>query len=128
MFCKNRNVFTRKDFYTLADYDQVGRALLALTKSGELIRIGYGLYAKARLNRITNLPMVAAEGGFYQVAREALDLLGVAWEPDEAEKNYMAGSLQIPVNAGVVIKDKFNRKIGTEKVQNDESKQTQDLC
>lgn len=56
--CWKRNVFTRKDFIALGGYDQVGRALLSLTREGKLIRIGYGLYAKARKNRITGLPIL----------------------------------------------------------------------
>lgn len=55
--CWKRNVFTRKDFEGLSDYDQIGRALLNLSRQGKLIRLGYGLYAKARPNRITGLPM-----------------------------------------------------------------------
>jgi hypothetical protein len=36
------------------------------SKEGKLIRIGYGLYAKARTNHITGLPMLASDGGFEQ--------------------------------------------------------------
>ena len=116
--CWKRNVFARKDFVTLGDYDQVGRALLNLTREGKLIRLGYGLYAKARVNRITGLPMIAAEGGFDQVAKEALTLLGVKWQPSIAEQNYNAGfTTQIPVNTQVLIKDRFNRTIGTDQLK-----------
>jgi hypothetical protein len=114
--CSKRNVFMRIDFVGLGNYDQIGRALLNLIKKAKLIRIGYGLYAKARINRITGSPMLAAVGGFDQVAKEALDLLGVKWQPSLAEQNYNTGStMQIPVNTQVIIKDKFNRTIGTDK-------------
>ena len=113
--CWKRNVFTRKDFESLGGYDQVGRALLALTREGRLIRIGYGLYAKARPNRLTGNIMLSSDGGFIGVAREALDLLGVKWEPSEAEQRYNDDlTTQVPVNLGVVIKGRFNRKIETE--------------
>ncbi len=113
--CWKRNVFTRKDFATLSDYDQIGRALLGLTKRGKLIRLGYGLYTKARTNRITGLPMIAAEGGFDQVAKESLSLLGVKWQSSIAEQRYNAGlTTQIPVNTQVLINDRFNRTIGTD--------------
>ncbi|HEV2524560.1 MAG TPA: hypothetical protein VGU44_05465 [Gammaproteobacteria bacterium] len=59
--------------------------------------------------------MIAAEGGFDQVAKESLDLLGVKWQPSLAEQNYNAGSTQIPINTQVLISDRFNRTIGTEK-------------
>lgn len=49
----NRLVFVRSDFSTLGGYDQVGRALRSLVAEGKLITVGYGLYAKARLNRLT---------------------------------------------------------------------------
>ncbi|MGD0465964.1 MAG: conjugal transfer protein [Gammaproteobacteria bacterium] len=111
--CKKRNVFTRNDFKTLGDYDQVGRTLLILTREGKLVRIGYGLYAKARVNRITGSPMIAAIGGFEQAAKEALNLLRVEWQPSIPEQNYNNGSTQIPVNAQVLIKGRFNRTIAT---------------
>lgn len=113
--CWKRQVFMRKDFIALADYDQVGRALLALTREGKLIRIGYGLYAKARVNRITGLPMLASAGGFEQVAKEALNLLDVEWQPGDMEQAYNSGSTQIPISAQVFINSRFNRKIGTDK-------------
>lgn len=108
-----QNVFMRKDFDALADYDQVGRVLLNLTKKGVLIKIGYGLYAKARLNPLTNKLMLAAEGGFYQVAEEALNRMNVQWSPNTAVKAYQQGSsTQIPANAVIVVNGRFNRKIG----------------
>jgi hypothetical protein len=115
--CWKRQVFLRTDFKPISeDYDQIGRALLTLTREGKLIRIGYGLYAKARLNRITGQPMLDSEGGFTQVAKEALDLLGVTWQPSSQEQNYNKDdSMQIPINAQIIIKTRFKRKIGTEK-------------
>ncbi len=111
----NKQVFLRSDFKKLSDYDQVGRALRNLEEDGELIRIGYGLYAKARINKLTGKKMLAAEGGFDQVAREALKRLRVNWEPSDAEKTYQRGSTQVPVNTQVVILERFSRKIGTDK-------------
>lgn len=99
----------------MGDYDQVGRALLTLTKEGSLIRIGYGLYAKARINRITGLLMIDSNGGFDGVAKEALDLLKVKWQPSRAQQYYNNGSTQIPTNTQVSIKGRFNRKIRTAK-------------
>ena len=72
-------------------------------------------YVKARANRITGLPMIAAAGGFEQVAKEALDLLDVEWEPSLMEQNYNSGSEQIPVNPQAIIRSRFNRKIATDK-------------
>lgn len=43
-----QDVFLRADFEQLGGYDQVGRALRELVTEGKLLKIGYGLYAKAR--------------------------------------------------------------------------------
>ena len=75
------------------------------------------LYAKARPNRITGKPMLSAEGGFSQVAQEALSRLGVKWQPSESVQAYQAGSTQIPANAEVIILERFNRRIGTDKFE-----------
>ncbi|MFM8454047.1 MAG: conjugal transfer protein [Gammaproteobacteria bacterium] len=113
--CWKRNVFTRKDFAELGGYDQVGRSLLQLERDGILIGMGYGLYAKARINSLTGKKMIACDEGFIGAAREALDLLGINWEVSEAERRYNNNlTTQIPINLGVTIKGRFNRKIRTE--------------
>jgi len=106
-----KEVFKRSDFKKLADYDQVGRALRELVEEGVLIKIAYGLYVKARLNRITGESMLAAPGGFTQVAKEALKRLSVPWEADSITKAYAAGSTQVPAAFQPVIKSRFSRKI-----------------
>lgn len=113
----SRNVFLRSDFKRLGDYDQVGRALRELVADAKLIKIGYGLYAKARPNRITNRPMLAGSGGFDSIVQEALTRLKVGWEPAATTKAYQMGSTQIPVNAEVAVVGRFSRKIGTDKFQ-----------
>lgn len=75
------------------------------------MRIGKGLYAKARQNRITGKPMIAAPGGFDQAAKEALSRLGVQWEPSSTEKAYQPGSTHIPARVVVSVKGSFNRRI-----------------
>jgi len=106
-----RMVFLRDDFAALGGYDQVGRVLRQLEAQGRLVRIGKGLYAKARPNRITGKPMIAAPGGFDQAAKEALNRLGVQWEPASAEKAYQAGRTQIPARVMVRVKGPFHRQI-----------------
>ena len=46
-------VFVREDFQDLSDYDQVGRALRNIIKTGRLVRLGYGVYAKTKRSTIT---------------------------------------------------------------------------
>ncbi len=107
-----RGVFLRRDFEKLGDYDQVGRALLALTREQKLQRIGYGLYAKARKNRITGKPMIAARGGLMEVAEESCKRLGVNYTRGESYQAYQNGSTQIPVRPEINVYGRFSRKIG----------------
>ena len=58
--------------------------------------------------------MLAAEGGFVAVAKEALKRLGVKWTDTNFDA-YQKGATQIPANAQVVVFGRFNRKIGTDK-------------
>ena len=111
----SRNVFLRADFERLGGYDQVGRALRMLVADGRLLKVGYGLYAKARPNRLTGESMLAAQGGFNAVAEEALKRLNVKWKTSSAIKAYRSGSTQIPANTEVVVLERFNRKIGTDR-------------
>ena len=50
-------------------------------------------------------------------AEEALSRLGVKWEPSKSVLDYQSGSTQIPANAEVIIFERFNRRIGTEKFE-----------
>ncbi len=78
------------------------------------MKIGYGLYAKAALNRITGMPMLDSDMGFLAIAQEALTRLGIKWEPSKSLSQYPAGSTQIPADDELVICERFNRQIGTE--------------
>ncbi|HVB04334.1 MAG TPA: DUF6088 family protein [Chitinophagaceae bacterium] len=106
------NVLLRDDFIDLGGYDQVGRALRQLAQKGRILKIGYGLYAKARVSSLTgeahpvqNLPTLA---------KEALKRLGVEVNPTKAELDYQAGgSTQIPTGRLIgVSKNRISRKIG----------------
>ncbi len=106
-------VFTRSDFTGMASYSQIGRVLKAMVIGGELLNIGYGLYTKARINRITGNIMPSHPSGADGVLIEALDLLGVSYEFDSLTRLYMAGeSTQIPAHTSIALKSKrFKRKI-----------------
>lgn len=109
-------VFLRDDFKDLAGYDQVGRALRLLAKEEKVIKVGYGLYAKVRINGISGKPMIAAPGGFDQIAKEALNRLKVEWEDSAATKDYQKGtSTQIPARNQLTISGRFTRKISVGK-------------
>jgi len=108
-----RNVFVRSDFISVSqDYDQVGRALRQLVKDKVLIKLGYGLYAKSRINPYTGKPMIAAKGGFNQVAKEALKRLDVPYQDMSAIIANDQGVTQVPANAVVQVNKRFDRNIG----------------
>lgn len=109
----SRNVFLTSDFKTLSDEDQVIRALRNLITKRKLLRLGKGVYAKARPSVLNGRPVLADTAGFQVVAQEALSRLGVKWEPTEAQKAYAADrSTQVPVNPVVKITTgRFSRKL-----------------
>lgn len=108
-----KEVFLRSDFADFGGYDQVGRALKQLIDEGLLVRIGKGLYTRARPSAVTGKPTIAVPGGFKAASRAALTRLGYEWEPDIAEQRYNQDeTTQISASAGVVVQGRLNRKIG----------------
>ena len=108
---KQAPVLLREDFDDLGGYDQVGRALLALIKKGKLIKIGYGLYAKAKISSLTGntVPMEPLPA----LAQRALDRLGAAPGPSQAAMDYQEGrSTQVPTGRLISVNKRINRKIG----------------
>jgi len=109
---RNEDVFLTREFKTLGGEDQVLRALRALVDDGHLVRLGYGVYGRATRSRLSGKPMLNSREGFSGVARQALDKLGVKWEPTKAERAYNEGrSTQVPVNPVVRVKGRFSRQL-----------------
>lgn len=107
---KKEAVLLRKDFLDLAGYDQIGRALKNLTDEGKIIRIGYGLYSKAKTSLLTGETIPIAP--LPNLAKEALMRLGIAVLPSQAEIEYNEGrSTQIPTGRQIAVKGRVNRKI-----------------
>ena len=111
------SVFLRSDFKDIADYDQVGRALRELVQEGLLIKIGYGLYARARINRITGNAMADNPSGPDGVVIEAMEKLGVEYQLDDLSRMNLSGdSTQIPAKVKIIPKNtRFTRKIAIRK-------------
>lgn len=108
---KNNAVFVREDFEDLGGYDQIGRILRQLAAQGKLIRIGYGLYAKAERSTLTGeiVPVLPLP----DLAREALKRLGIETSRSALTKNYNAGlTTQVPTGRKIAIKGRVSRKIG----------------
>src|SRR5271157_5472754 len=58
------DVFLRADFSDMGGFDQVGRALRGLVGKGRLMKIGQGLYARARRSPLDNMDFPPRSGGF----------------------------------------------------------------
>lgn len=102
------NVVLRSDIKELGSSRQVSRGLEALTNLGELVKIAYGVYAKAFRSPYLDKPVIKA--GFGVACKEALNKLGVEWEPGQAEKDYNAGlSTQVPMRTIVRLKTRTRR-------------------
>jgi hypothetical protein len=109
---KRDDVFLPREFRDLGGEDQVLRALRGLVRDGRLVRLGYGVYGRAILSRLSGEPLLYSPNGFIGAARQALTKLGVKWEPTEAETAYNEGrSTQIPVNPVVRVKGRFSRRL-----------------
>jgi len=109
---RDDDVFLTREFRDLGGEDQVLRALRGLVGEKRLVRLGYGVYGRAVVSRLSGEPILYSPNGFLGAARQALNKLGVAWEPTDAEKAYNEGrSTQIPVNPVVRVKGRFSRRL-----------------
>lgn len=107
---KRSDVFLRSDFDDLGGYDQVGRVLRSLVRKGELMKVGQGLYSRARPSAIDGTPVPPKGLG---TLKEALRRLGVAVVPTRLEEAYNAGkTTQVPTGRVVGVRGRVRRQIG----------------
>lgn len=107
-----RYVFIRSDFEDIAGYDQIGKVLRKLVKEGQLLKVGYGVYTKARKNVITGKLMPASPGGSAAVIIEVLDRLKVDYLLVGATSAYNSGeSTQIPASLEIKTSPRFKRRL-----------------
>lgn len=106
-----KNVLMREDFTDLGGYDQVGRALRHLSNKGIIIKIGYGLYAKAERSTITG--SIIPTRSLPALAKEALGRLHVQTVSSRLEQDYNTGkSTQVPTGRLIAVTSRISRKIG----------------
>ena len=116
-------VVLRSDFAELGSASQISRALKDLLKDGKIVRLGYGVYAKARPSLLTSQPSTRVS--LEDLAREALERLGVAVKLGRAAAAYVSGETnQIPayiaLNTGAKrISRKISIGISTIRYEND---------
>jgi len=107
---KRGDAFVRADFDDLGGYDQVGRALRKIVREGQLVRVGQGLYARARQSIRSGEPVPA--GGLATLT-EALARVGIETVPSRLERAYSAGeTTQVPTGRVVGVTRRVHRKVG----------------
>ena len=105
------SVFVLDDFLDLSGKPQIMRALKTLIEKQLVVKVGQGLYARARVSTVTNKPI--PEKNINAIALEALKKLKVKAFPSKYDKMYnMQESTQVPTGRVIAIKGRVSRKIG----------------
>jgi hypothetical protein len=106
------DVFVRREFESFGSSAQLSRALKALVDKGRLVKLGVGIYAKAKPSALSGRPIPIRP--IDMLAPCALRKLGVAVGPSRLTLAYnMRQSTQLP--AGMVFnigQRNITRKIG----------------
>ena len=106
------DVFVRGEFTSFGSEAQVSRVLRQFVKKGVLVKLGLGVYAKAKTSALSGAPIPIKPVDV--LAPVALKKLGVSVTPSRLTVTYNAGkSTQIP--AGTVLNTgtrKISRKLG----------------
>ena len=111
---KRGDVFLRADFEDLGGYDQVGRALRQLVRKGRLMKVGQGLYARARQSPFSGKPVLPKGLG---TLTEALERLGVEVLPTRLQRAYIEGkTTQVPTGRVVAVRERVRRRVGYDSV------------
>jgi hypothetical protein len=109
---QGEDVFLPREFRDLGGEDQVLRVLRGLVRDKRLVRLGYGVYGRAIVSRLSGEALLYTMDGLLGAARQALTKLGVAWEPTEAQRAYNERrSTQVPANPVVRVKGRFSRRL-----------------
>jgi len=107
---KRGDVFLRADFDDLGGYDQVGRALRQLVDNGQLLKVAYGMYTRAKPSLLDGTPVPTK--GLRELAAEALGRLGVETAPTRwDEANASGKSTQVPTGRVIGVRGRVRRKI-----------------
>ena len=102
------DIFLRSSFDRFGSPSRVTRAIQELIKEGRIVRLGYGVYAKASPSPISGKPI--PQKPLESLAEAALEALGVKVQLGRARAEYMAGNTnQIPMSLVV--------SVGTSRIQ-----------
>jgi len=99
---KRKTVFLRSDFESFGTSTRVTRALQDLIAEGRIIRVGRGVYVKARPSSVTGNPVPVEP--LEVVAYKAMEALGVDVQWGSAQRAYVGGLTQdVPMNLSVDV-------------------------
>ena len=106
-----RRVFLREDFADLGRcYRQVSRILEKFVTEGRLIKLGYGMYARSKVSRVTG--NVVTDAPLPWLAKEYLSRKGIEVVPTRAEADLVNGqSTQVPTGRTIGVRGRIARKI-----------------
>src|ERR1700686_2509015 len=76
---QREDVFLPREFADLGGEDQVLRALRQLVREKRLVRLGYGVYGRAVVSRLSGEAILYSPNGFLGAARQALNKVGGGW-------------------------------------------------
>ena len=109
---RSADVFLFSDFNSFGSASQVGRALAGLTADGTLVKLGKGVYARAKASVLSGRPIPVKP--LEVLAPQVLHKYGVKLREARLTSAYNSGrSAQVPT--GVVLntgKRRITRKIG----------------
>jgi len=108
---KKKTVFLRSDFESFGTSTRVTRALQELIADGRIIRVGRGIYVKARASTVTGNPVPVEP--LEIVAHKALAALGVDAQMGSADKAYVGGLTQdVPMEIAIDVgSSRISRRI-----------------
>lgn len=111
-----QSVFLRRDFSNIGGYEQVGRTLRRLVEKEVLVRIGYGLYARAEKSSLTG--KIRPDRSLIDLGREYAQRLGYKTVPTRAQRDYNERrSTQVPTGRVIGVEGRITRKVGYDGVR-----------
>ncbi|NTW52693.1 MAG: S-adenosylhomocysteine hydrolase [Chlorobiaceae bacterium] len=91
-------IILRSDFDRMGSQSQISRVLSDFVREGRLVRIGHGVFAKARISDLTARPVPREP--LEVLAAETFRRLNIEVDQGRAQRDYASGkSTQVPVQA-----------------------------
>jgi len=91
-------IVLRSDFEQMGSQSQISRIFSDFVKEGCLVRLGHGVFAKARISSLTGKPVPREP--LEVLAEETLRRLHIDAQPGQAQRDYAsAKSTQVPVQS-----------------------------